>query len=276
MSRLRDIGRILPPHIRSHKSAPEPLVCLTAYSAPVARILDPLCDLLLVGDSLAMTCYGMDSTLPVSLDTMIMHGKAVASSSSHACIAVDMPFGSYQESREIAFRNSARVISETGCSAIKLEGGREMASTIGFLVDRGIPVIAHIGLKPQYFNALGGYKVQGRSDQEAENVLADARAVTGAGAFAVVLEGLVEPLARQITGEIAIPTIGIGASGACDGQILVTDDLLGLTGGPYPKFVRNYANLHEEIQKAVGAFAHDVRSGIFPGENQTYSGSSKK
>lgn len=261
----------MPPQIRSHKGAKEPLVCLTAYTAPMARLLDPCCDLLLVGDSLAMVVYGMDSTLPVDLDTMIRHGKAVASNAFRACVVLDMPFGTYQESPEQAFRNSARAIAETGCSAIKLEGGKEMAPTIEFLVSRGIPVLAHIGLMPQHVNAMGGYKAQGHDKDRGLSILEDAHSVTKAGAFAVVLEGIVESLAEKITRDIDIPAIGIGASNKCDGQILVSDDMLGLTGGPYPRFVRNYARLSETIKNAAEKYSEDVRSRNFPDESCVYN-----
>lgn len=270
MSALKEVRRIMPPHIRDHKGAAEPLVCLTAYSAPMARMIDPFCDMILVGDSLGMVLYGMSSTLPVTLNTMIAHTKAVTGNARHACVVIDMPFGSYQESRETAFRNCARAIAQTGCSAVKLEGGEEMADTIGYITERGIPVLAHIGLMPQHFNSMGGYRVQGKSAPTTEKTLKDAQAVAEAGAFAVVLEGVVESVSRKITAEISIPTIGIGASNACDGQILVTDDMLGMTGGPYARFVRNYADISKEIEKAVSSYADDVKSRNFPGEKHTY------
>ncbi len=260
----------MPPDIRAARGGDEPLVCLTAYTAPMAALLDPHCDLLLVGDSLAMVLYGMDSTLPVDLDTMIRHGKAVAGHSQNACVVIDMPFGTYQQSPEQAFQNCARAIAETGASAVKIEGGLVMAETIRFLVARGIPVLAHIGLTPQYYNALGGYKVQGKNETSASEALKDARAVAQADAFAVVLEGVTEPLAREITESVDIPTIGIGASNACDGQILVTEDMLGLTPGPHAKFVKEYADLSGVISGAVKEYAKDVRTRKFPAEEQTY------
>lgn len=253
----------------------DPIVCLTAYSTPLAQALDDECDLLLVGDSLGMTVYGLDSTLPVTVDMMIAHGAAVARGASHALVVVDLPFGSYQESPAQAFRNSARVMAETGCDAVKLEGGAVMAETIRFLTRRGIPVLAHVGLQPQSVNALGGYAARGRQEAEAEAILADARAVTDAGAFAVVVEGVVAPLAARITSAIAVPTIGIGASAECDGQILVTDDMMGLTFGHVPKFVRRYAGVGDTIKTAARAYAEDVRARRFPAEEHLYGSKPK-
>ena len=249
--------------LRARKGA-EPLVALTAYTAPIARLLDPHCDILLVGDSLGMVVYGMDTTLGVTLDMMINHGRAVVRSSSQACVVVDMPFGSYQESPEQAFRNGARLMCETGCAAIKLEGGRELADTIRFLTERGVPVMAHIGLKPQAVHAAGGFRAQGRVEAEANAIRADARAITDAGAFAVVVEGTVEPVARALSAEISIPTIGIGASPACDGQVLVIDDVLGLFDDFTPKFVKRFADLRPIITQAVEAYAAEVRARSFP------------
>jgi len=246
------------------KKGGEPLVVLTAYTTPIARLLDPHVDVLLVGDSLGMVLYGMDTTLGVTLDMMIAHGQAVMRGSSLAAVVIDMPFATVQENRELAFRNAARVMAETGCTAVKIEGGREMADTIAFLVARGIPVMAHIGLKPQSVHVAGGYRAHGRIDEEAAAIHADARAVTEAGAFAVVVEGTVEPLARALTGEIAIPTIGIGASPACDGQVLVIDDVLGLFSDFTPKFVKRYANLGPDITQAVATYAAEVRARAFP------------
>lgn len=251
------------PAIRARKGG-EPLVCLTAYSAPVASLLDPVCDLLLVGDSVGMVLYGMDSTLGVTMDMMVAHGRAVAHRCSHACVAVDMPFGSYEEGPEQAFRNAARIMRETGCSAVKLEGGVALAGTIEFLVKRGIPVLGHVGLMPQSVNVAGGFSARGRNEAEARAILADAHAVADAGAFAVVVEGTVEPLAREITGAIEIPTIGIGASPACDGQILVTDDMVGLFSDFTPRFVKRYADIGPVLAAAAEAYAGDVRSRSFP------------
>ena len=256
--------------IRARKGG-EPLVCLTAYSAPVARLLDPHVDLLLVGDSLGMALYGFDSTLPVTLDMMIAHGAAVVRGSARALVAVDMPFGSYQQSPAAAFGSAARVMAETGCAAVKLEGGVEMAETIAFLVRRGIPVIGHVGLTPQSVNALGGYRSRGHDEAEAARIALDAHAVAEAGAFSIVLEGMVEPLARRLTGELAIPTIGIGASPACDGQILVTEDMVGLFSEFMPKFVKRYAQLGEQLSLAVAAYGGDVRARRFPGDEHVYA-----
>lgn len=242
----------------------EPVVVLTAYTAPMAQLLDPHVDILLVGDSLANVIYGMDTTLGVTLDMMINHGKAVVRGSSRAMVVVDMPFATYQESPEQAYRNAARVMAETGCTAVKLEGGAEMADTIRFLTNRGIPVMAHIGLMPQSVNTAGGFRAHGRSDDEASAIRADARAITDAGAFSVVVEGTVEPVARALTAEIAIPTIGIGASPACDGQVLVIDDLLGTFNDYVPKFVKRYADLSPIISQAAAAFAADVKVRAFP------------
>ena len=255
--------RITTRDLRAKKGG-EPLVALTAYTTPIARLLDPHVDILLVGDSLGMVLYGMETTLGVTLDMMIAHGGAVMRGSTQACVVIDMPFGSVQESRELAFRHAARVMAETGCSAVKIEGGREIADTIAFLVARGIPVMAHIGLKPQAVHVAGGYRAHGRVDEEAAAIHADARAVAEAGAFAVVVEGTVEPLARSVTEEIAIPTIGIGASPFCDGQVLVIDDVLGLFSDFTPKFVKRYANLAGAVSEAAATYAAEVRSRAFP------------
>lgn len=247
-----------------------PLVCLTAYTTPVARLVDPHCDLVLVGDSVGMVLHGLPSTVGVTLDMMILHGQAVRRGVENALLVVDMPFGAYEESPRQAFRNAARVMAETGCAAVKLEGGVTMAETIRFLVQRGIPVVAHVGLTPQGVNAFGGYTVQGRG-KDAGRVMADARAVAEAGAFCVVLEKVPEPLARAITADIAIPTIGIGASTACDGQILVVDDMLGLFTDFRPKFVRRYAELGHAAAEAVAAYAEDVRQRRFPAPEHVFA-----
>nr|WP_295835660.1 3-methyl-2-oxobutanoate hydroxymethyltransferase [uncultured Azospirillum sp.] len=257
------------PALRARKGG-EPIVCLTAYTAPVARLLDPHVDILLVGDSLGMVVYGLDSTLPVTLDMMIAHGAAVVRASERACVVVDLPFGSYQESKEAAFRASARVMAETGAQAVKLEGGQEMAETVAFLTARGIPVMGHVGLTPQSVNTLGGYKAVGRDAEAAERIAADARAIAEAGAFTLVIEGTMEALARRITEEVAIPTIGIGGSPACDGQVLVTDDMLGLFGAFRPKFVKRYANLGETVGEAAATYAAEVRSRAFPGPEHCF------
>jgi 3-methyl-2-oxobutanoate hydroxymethyltransferase len=260
--------------IRAAKGG-EPLVCLTAYTAPVAAALDESCDLLLVGDSLGMVVYGLPSTIPVTLDMMIAHGAAVVRAARHALVVVDLPFGSYQESPAQAFASAARILAETGCGAVKLEGGAVMAKTIEFLAQRGVPVLAHIGLQPQSVNALGGYAARGRADSEAETILADARAVTDAGAFAVVVEGVVAPLAARITNTIRVPTIGIGASAECDGQILVTDDMMGVTFGHVPKFVRKYADVGATMKAAAATYAADVKARRFPAEEHLYGAKPK-
>ncbi|MFH5924981.1 3-methyl-2-oxobutanoate hydroxymethyltransferase [Roseomonas xinghualingensis] len=257
------------PSIRARKGG-TPLVCLTAYTAPMAGFLDPHVDILLVGDSLGMVLYGFDSTLPVTLDMMINHGAAVVRGSQSACVLVDLPFGSYQESPEQAFRSAARVMAETGASGVKLEGGEEMAPTIRFLVQRGIPVCAHVGLMPQAVNVAGGFRATGRSEEEAARVTADARAVAEAGAFAVVLEGTLEPVAAAITAALPVPTIGIGASPACDGQILVSEDVLGLFSDFTPRFVRRYAELGGMIGEAAAAYAADVQARRFPGPEHCF------
>ena len=248
----------------------QPIVMLTAYTAPMARLLDPHVDVQLVGDSLGMVLYGMDTTLGVSLDMMIAHGQAVMRGSQRSCVIIDLPFGSYQESPQQAFRNAARVMMETGAAGVKLEGGAEMAETIAFLTGRGIPVLAHIGLMPQAVNTLGGFRAQGRADHEAAGIRSDARAVTEAGAFAVVIEGTVEPVARAVSLEIAIPTIGIGASPACDGQVLVLEDILGLFGTFTPRFVKRYAELGAQVEAAVQVYAAEVRNRNFPGPEHCF------
>ncbi len=256
-----------PQRIRARKGG-EPLVCLTAYDYPTAQRLDAHVDLLLVGDSLGMVVYGEETTLGVTLETMIAHGRAVARACSHACVVVDLPFGSYQESKQQAFRSAARLLAESGCAAVKLEGGREMVETVAFLVERGIPVMGHVGLKPQMVRALGGFRTQGRSAAEAEALLADAEAIDAAGAFSIVVEGTVEEVAAEATRRTAAPVIGIGASADCDGQILVTPDLAGLTTGHVPRFVKRYGSLGEALEQAAEAYAEEVRSRRFPGEAQ--------
>lgn len=246
-----------------------PLVVLTAYTARMAQLLDAHVDILLVGDSLAQTIYGLPSTLPVTLDMMIAHGAAVVRGASKALVAIDMPFGSYEASPEAAFASAARVLAETGAAAVKLEGGAAMAAAIAFLVARGIPVMGHVGLTPQAVNTLGGYGARGRSEAEAAKILADARAVAGAGAFAMVIEGVVEPLARAITTAVPCPTIGIGASAGCDGQVLVIDDMLGMFER-VPRFVRRFDDLAARVGDAAAAYAAAVRERSFPGEAEIY------
>jgi len=243
----------------------KPLVCLTAYSKPMAQWLDPYVDLLLVGDSLAMVIYGLETTRGVSLDAMINHGAAVMRGSERACIIVDLPHGTYEDSPAQAYASAARVMDEAGVQGVKLEGGTDMEETIRHLVDKGIPVLGHIGLLPQKAENRGGFKIQGKDDEGWKRVMDDATAVAEAGAFAMVIEGTIEALGREITETVAIPTIGIGASPACDGQILVTDDALGLFSDFTPKFVKRYAELGKEVENAVQAYADDVRSGAFPG-----------
>ena len=261
--------RLTAPDIRARKGG-EPIVMLTSYHAHTARILDAHCDVILVGDSLGMVMHGLETTIPVTLDMMILQGHAVMRGSKRALVVVDLPFGSYETSREQAFTTAARVLKETGCGAVKLEGGERMAETIRFLAECGVPVMAHVGLTPQSVNALGGFRAQGRDRADWAPIEADARAVAQAGAFSVVLEALAEPLAAQITREVAIPTIGIGASPACDGQVLVLEDMLGLS--PWvPKFVKRYTSLGPAIEAAVAAYASEVRSRKFPGPDNVYS-----
>ncbi len=257
-------SRMTIPAIRDRKGG-EPLVCLTAYTTQMAKLLDPHVDLLLVGDSLGMVVYGMDNTLGVTVDMMIAHGGAVVRGAQRACVIVDLPFGSYQESPEAAFRTAARVMGATGCDGVKLEGGEEMAETVAFLTKRGIPVLGHVGLMPQSVHSIGGFRARGRSKSEAERILADAEAVAEAGAFAVVVEGTVEPLARELTTRLTVPTIGIGASPACDGQILVTDDMAGVFTEFTPKFVKRYGDVAAVLEGAAAAYAEDVRARRFPG-----------
>ena len=269
LSDSKKINRVSIPDLISRKNG-EPIVSLTAYTTPMAKILDPHCDFLLVGDSLGMILYGMDSTLGVTLDMMINHGVAVVRGSSRACIIVDMPFGTYQESPEQAYRNCARVIAKTGCSAVKIEGGVEMADTVSFLVQRGIPVMGHVGLKPQSVNIVGSYRAHGRQLDEAEKVKEDALAISSAGAFSIVLEGIIEKLAAEITDEIRAVTIGIGASAKCDGQRLVTEDAIGMFSEFTPKFVKRFSETGEDIGNAVSEYAREVKERIFPGDEHCY------
>lgn len=260
--------RITPPDIRARKGG-EPLVCLTAYDAPAAKLLDPHCDVLLVGDSVGMVVHGLPNTIPVTLEMMILHGQAVMRGSARSLVVVDMPFGSYETSREQAFDNAARILRETGAQAVKLESGVYIAETIGFLAERGVPVMAHVGLRPQAALAEGGFKAKGRDEAERARVLAEARAADEAGAFAIVVEGVAEELAGEITQAVKAPTIGIGASASCDGQILVTQDMLGLFDWT-PRFVKRYADLKGLTEDAVKAYADDVRARRFPGPDEVY------
>ncbi len=268
MSQAFDVKRMTAPEIAKRKGG-APIVALTAYHAHTARIIDPYVDFLLVGNSLGMVMHGYETTVPVPLDLMIMHAQAVVRGSTRALVVVDMPFGSYEESPSIAFRNAARVMKETGAGAIKLEGGVHMAETIRYLTDRGIPVMSHIGLTPQAINTIGSFKPRGRYRSEWAAYEADAKAIAEAGAFAVVIEALAELLAARITKEIPIPTIGIGASAECDGQILVLEDMLGLSQR-VPKFVKEYAHIGAGIEGAVKAFANEVRTRAFPSADYTY------
>src|ERR1700726_4696845 len=269
MSLQNETKRLTAPDIRARKAG-EPIVCLTSYHAHTARILDAYCDVILVGDSLGMVMHGLETTVPVTLDMMILQGHAVMRGSQRALVVVDMPFGSYEQSREQAFVSCARVLKETGCGAIKLEGGRRMAETIAFLVERGVPVMGHIGLTPQSINTIGAFRAQGRDEADWGPIEADAKAVADSGAFAMVIEAVAEPLGRRISDAVAIPTIGIGASVACDGQILVLEDMLGLSPR-VPKFVKRYTELGPSIGQAVADYAREVRSRAFPGPEHVYS-----
>ena len=264
--------RLTVPAIKARKAdgkTKEPLVMLTAYTARQAQLLDEHCDILLVGDSLGQVIYGLPSTLQVTLEMMIAHGAAVVRGSYHSVVVVDMPFGSYEASPEQAFASASRIMAETGAAAVKLEGGQAMVPTIEFLAQRGIPVMAHVGLTPQAVNTLGGYGARGRSQEEHERIVADGQAVARAGAFALVIEGVIEPIAIALTKSVEIPTIGIGASAQCDGQVLVTEDMLGMFER-VPRFVKRYEDMAEVISKAAATYAAEVRDRSFPGEEQTY------
>ncbi len=247
----------------------QPIVMLTAYTMRMAQLLDPHCDMLLVGDSLGQVIYGLPTTIPVSLEMMCAHGAAVVRGSWHALVAVDMPFGSYEASPAQAFESAARIMKESGCAAVKLEGGEAMAETIAFLTARGIPVIGHVGLTPQAVNVLGGYGARGRKDDEAAKILADARAVAEAGAFAIVVEGVLEEIATRVARDVPVPVIGIGASSECDGQVLVTEDMLGLFERT-PRFVKRYDDLAARVGEAAATYASEVRAREFPTAEQTY------
>ena len=261
--------RLTVPRIRQRKGG-EPLVMLTAYTVRMAQIMDPHCDMLLVGDSLGQVIYGLPHTVAVTMEMMALHGAAVVRGSYHAAVIVDMPFGSYEASPEQAFTNAARLLKETGAAGVKMEGGKVMAPTVEFLTSRGIPVMAHVGLTPQAVNILGGYGVRGKGDAEARTIVEDAVALSDAGAFAMVIEGVMEPIAIEITQKVACPTIGIGASAQCDGQVLVTEDMLGLFERT-PKFVKRYGAMSEMVERAVTHYADEVRSRAFPGPEQIYT-----
>ena len=269
MSATAPVRSVLPPDITARKGS-APLVVLTAYTTPMARLVDAHCDIALVGDSVGMVLHGLPSTIGVTLDMMILHGRAVMRGLSRAMAVIDMPFGTYEESPAQAYRNAARLMAETGAPAIKLEGGQHMAETIAFLTARGVPVMAHVGLTPQAVNTLGGYKVVGR-DAEAAKVMADARACEAAGAFSIILEKVPVGLAGRITAELKIPTIGIGAGVDCDGQVLVIDDMLGMFTAFRPKFVKRYAELGQAADEAIAAFAADVRARAFPGPEHGFA-----
>ena len=264
--------RLTIPAIRKRKQGgvtAKPVVMLTAYTARQAQLLDAHCDLLLVGDSLGQVIYGLPSSVPVTLDMMVAHGAAVVRGSYHAAVIVDMPFGAYEQSPAQAFASASRLLKETGCAGVKLEGGAAMAETVAFLVQRGIPVMGHIGLTPQAVNVLGGYNARGRSDEEARKIIDDAKALDEAGAFSVVVEGVVEPIAVEVTKAISCPSIGIGASAQCDGQVLVTEDMLGMFER-VPRFVKRYEEIAETISGAAARYAEEVRARSFPGVEQTY------
>ena len=274
MSVQQEIRRLTAPDILARKDA-EPIVCLTSYHAHTARLVDKYCDVILVGDSLGMVMHGLETTVPVTLEMMILQGHAVMRGSKRALVVVDMPFGSYEASKEQAFMNAARVLKETGCGAIKVEGGVRLAETIAFLAERGVPVMGHVGLTPQSINTLGSFRAQGRDEADWARIEEDTIAVAEAGAFSVVIEAVAEPLGRKLTAAVRIPTIGIGASAACDGQILVLEDMLGLSPR-VPKFVKRYGDLGPGIEKAVADYAAEVRSRAFPGPEHVYPMKSKK
>ncbi len=260
--------RLTVPRIRQRKGG-EPLVMLTAYTVRMAQLMDPHCDMLLVGDSLAQVIYGLPHTVAVTMEMMALHGAAVVRGSYHAAVIVDMPFGSYEASPELAFTNASRLLKETGAAGVKVEGGKVIAPTIEFLTQRGIPVMGHVGLTPQAVNILGGYGVRGKSAAEARSIVEDAEAVAKAGAFAMVIEGVMEPIAVEITQKVDCPTIGIGASAQCDGQVLVAEDMLGLFDRT-PKFVKRFGAMQEHVEDAVKKYAEDVRSRAFPSAEQLY------
>jgi 3-methyl-2-oxobutanoate hydroxymethyltransferase len=274
MSVQSEVKRLTAPDIRARKGG-EPIVVLTSYHAHTAALADKHCDVILVGDSLGMVMHGFETTVPVTLDMMILQGHAVMRGSKRALVVIDMPFGTYEASKEQAFVSAARVLKETGCGAVKLEGGVRLADTIRFLTERGVPVMAHVGLTPQSINTIGSFRAQGRDEADWGRIEADALAVAEAGAFSVVIEAVAEPLARKLTGQVAIPTIGIGASVACDGQVLVMEDMLGLSPR-VPKFVKRYGDLGPGIDKAIADYAAEVRARAFPGPEHVYPMKAKK
>ncbi len=272
MTQKNDLKRFTLEEIRSRKNTDQPLVCLTSYTTPMTKILDPHCDILLVGDSLGMVLYGMDNTLDVTLDMMINHGKAVMRTNPSAFVIVDLPYGTYEDSAEQALENAQRIMNETGCDAVKLEGGASKSDTIQLLNKNNIPVMAHIGLKPQSVVKEGGYKIKGKTEEEALDLINDAKIAQNAGAFGILVEGTIERISQDITKAVEIPTIGIGASAACDGQILVVDDMLGMITDHVPKFVKQYADLASVIGNAAQEYAKDVKSRRFPADEHTYKG----
>lgn len=268
MSAQNFVKRMTAPDITARKGG-DPIVCLTAYDAPLAAIVDQHCDLILVGDSVGMVVHGLPSTVGVTLDMMILHGQAVMRGSQKALVVVDLPFGSYEDSPETAFRNASRVMMETGCQAVKIESGSYAAETIRYLVERGIPVMSHVGLRPQSMHVLGGFRARGRSKSVADEIVDNAKAAAEAGSFAVVVEGVSEDIANIVTEEVSIPTIGIGASAQCDGQILVTPDMLGLFDR-VPKFVHKFGTQKAMTEEAVARYAEQVKNRSFPGEANVY------
>ena len=268
MSAQSPIRRITAPQITARKGG-DPIVCLTAYDAPTAAVLDEYCDLILVGDSVGMVVHGLTTTVGVTLDMMILHGQAVMRGSHRALVVVDLPFGSYEDSPQTAFKNASRVMIETGCQAVKIESGTYAAETVRYLVERGIPVMSHVGLRPQSMNVLGGFRARGRRESVAKEIIENAKAAAAAGSFAVVVEGVSEEIANQVTEAVNIPTIGIGASAGCDGQILVTPDMLGQFER-VPKFVKKYGAQGDATRKAVSEYAADVKARTFPGAENLY------
>jgi len=268
MSAQNNIRRMTAPQITARKGG-APIVCLTAYDAPTAALVDEFCDLILVGDSLGMVVHGLPSTVCVTLDTMLLHGQAVMRTAHKSLVVVDLPFGSYEDSVETAFKSASRVMMETGCQAIKIESGSYAAETITYLVERGIPVMSHVGLRPQSMNVLGGFRARGRRTKIADEIIENAKSAAEAGSFAVVVEGVSEELANRVTQAVDIPTIGIGASAQCDGQILVTPDMLGQFAR-VPKFVKKYGAQLDATREAIAQYASDVKDRSFPGEANLY------
>jgi len=269
---MTEIKRFTIDDVKNCKKSGAPLVCLTSYTTPITKIIDKHCDIILVGDSLGMVIYGMENTLGVTLDMMINHGKAVIRAKPSSFVIIDMPYGTYEDNPDQAYKAARLLIDETSCDAVKIEGGADMEETINHLSNNNIPVMAHIGLKPQSVVKESGYKVKGKTNQEVHDLLEDAKAAENSGAFAILIEGTIEHVSREITNSVNIPTVGIGASSACDGQILVIDDMLGLNTDHTAKFVKQYANMADEIDKAVANYSTEVRNRTFPSENHVYKG----